>query len=124
MKLVIGTSAVAFGALATLAFAQASIFPNLIGQWNHLGSGESLDVRSTGDVWLSNGPMSRVSRATEAGGNFAVEGRGQNGPYRCVYYITFLEGAQRANWRLSAAHGEIDCPQGMFARVARVQNGR
>jgi hypothetical protein len=72
--------------------AQQSVFQSLVGEWNHLSSGHSVDVRDNGDVWATDRPLARVSgNVTEGGGNFAFEGKDALGnTYRCVYYITFL----------------------------------
>ena len=101
-----------------------SIFNNLVGEWNHISSGESVDIRRTGDVWITNAPLSRVADATEAGGNFSFNGRNSdNTPYRCIYYVTFLSGDQQTNWRLVASDGARSCPTGLFTRVSALQAG-
>jgi hypothetical protein len=104
------------------ANAQQSIFPLLVGEWNHLDSGESIRVTRTGDVWTTGGPQSRVGNTNQGGGNFAFEGRNNSsgGLYRCVYYITFLRGNDSANWRLVSEAG-AHCPTGIFARVSSAQ---
>jgi hypothetical protein len=102
--------------------AQQSIFGPLVGEWNHIQTGESIRVTRTGDVWTTGGPMARVGGTIEAGGNFAFEGRtGFGGIYCCVYYITLLKGNSTANWRLVGQQGAA-CPQGIFARVSSSQN--
>jgi formylglycine-generating enzyme required for sulfatase activity len=111
----------AFGS-AYLAFGQESAAPLLMGGWSHIGRGDDIyqiEVRQTGDVWMTNGPMARVSgNIIEAGGNFAFEGMNLKGrPYRCVYYITFLADKLRSVWRLVAHKGPFDCQTGVFERV-------
>jgi hypothetical protein len=102
--------------------AQQSIFPLLVGEWNHIQTGQSIRVTRTGDVWATGGPMARVGGTIQAGGNFAFEGRTGFGElYRCVYYITFLKGNGTANWRLVDQRGAA-CPQGIFARVSSSQS--
>jgi hypothetical protein len=97
-----------------------STFDRLVGQWNHITSGESIIVTRSRDVWLTAGPQARVEETAEAGGNFAFEGRSNRGaPYRCVYYITFLHGNDQTNWRLQNTTEEVNCPVGIFARQTR-----
>ncbi|MGP0094672.1 MAG: SUMF1/EgtB/PvdO family nonheme iron enzyme [Xanthobacteraceae bacterium] len=105
-----------------LAFGQESAAPLLMGGWSHIGRGDDIyqiEVRQTGDVWMTNGPMARVSgNIIEAGGNFAFEGMNLKGkPYRCVYYITFLADKLRSVWRVVAHKGPFDCQTGIFERV-------
>jgi formylglycine-generating enzyme required for sulfatase activity len=107
---------------AFLAYGQESAAPLLMGGWSHIGRGDDIyqiEVRQTGDVWMTNGPMARVTGNTiEAGGNFAFEGMNLKGrPYRCVYYITFLADKLRSVWRLVSHKGPFDCQTGIFERV-------
>src|ERR1700674_1163296 len=107
---------------ALLAFGQESAAPWLMGGGSHIGRGDDIyqiEVRQTGDVWMTNGPMARVSgNIIEAGGNFAFEGMNLKGrPYRGVYYITFLADKLRSVWRLVAHKGPFDCQNGVFERV-------
>jgi len=104
------------------ASAQQSIFRQLVGVWNHLESGHSIDVRRDGDVWSTGSPLMRTSGTIQAGGNFAFEGRGPDGrTWRCVFYITFLGQGNRANWRYVTSRGEVNCPDGVYERVSRGQ---
>jgi hypothetical protein len=117
------SAALALSALeaTTYARAQQSIFPLLVGEWNHLESRESIRVTRTGDVWATGGPQARVGNTIQAGGNFAFEGRTNTGElFRCVYYITFLQGNASANWRVVSEVG-THCPDGMFVRVSGSQ---
>src|SRR5580692_998238 len=116
-----GALGLAFGS-AFLAHGQESAAPLLMGGWSHIGRGDDIyqiEVRQTGDVWMTNGPMARVSgNIIEAGGNFAFEGMNLKGkPYRCVYYITFLADKLRSVWRLVSHKGPFDCQTGIFERV-------
>ncbi len=115
-------AAILGGAVADTASAQRSIFPQLVGVWNHLETGHSVDVRATGDVWTTGGSLARTSSTIHGGANFAFEGSGASGKgWRCEYYITFLSGNNSANWRLVGSHGLARCPGGIFQRVSRHQ---
>jgi hypothetical protein len=123
MKLrVVAVAAMLTGVVAHTANAQLTIFPQLVGVWNHLESGHSIDVRPTGDVWTTGGSLARTASTIQSGANFAFEGVSVDGRgWRCAYYITFLRGNHSANWRLVATRGPIDCPRGVFQRVSRYQ---
>jgi len=103
--------------------AQQTIFPQLVGVWNHLASGHNIDVRQTGDVWATSAPLMRTASTIEAGANFAFEGQGPDGePWRCAFYITFLgDDGKRANWRFVKSRGRVNCPDGLYERVSRRQ---
>jgi hypothetical protein len=105
----------------SIAPAQQSIFTALIGEWNHLNTGQSIDIRQNGDVWATDRPLARVSGDTiEGGGNFAFEGKDSSGSnYRCVYYITFLAGSSMSNWRVVAHSGDIMCLDGLYGKVEK-----
>jgi tetratricopeptide (TPR) repeat protein len=107
------------GQLAVLSpSGPQSAFKRLVGEWNHISSGETILVRQNGDAWSTAGPQARVRDDIEAGGNFAFEGRSASGStYRCVYYINFLEGKTQTNWRLHASSGDAKCPSGIYALV-------
>jgi tetratricopeptide (TPR) repeat protein len=116
------------------AQAQGSTLSLLVGEWNHVGSGSvgghNILVRSTGnntaDVFQSNAPMARVAGGViQAGGNFAFEGRDNQGKsYRCVYYITFYADRLQSNWRVTARSGNFKCPEGLYARIAAAGDPR
>lgn len=100
------------------AHAQDTTFSSLIGEWDHIATGENIQVRPNGDVWQTSGPMARVAAGViEAGGNFAFEGKDNQGRrFRCVYYITFLADGT-TNWRTVAHEGSSTCPSGIHAPV-------
>ncbi len=97
--------------------AQVSIFPQLVGVWNHLPSGHSIDVRDTGDVWSTGRGLARTSSTIDRGGNFAFEGQNSDGStWRCIYYVTFLADKLSANWRFVSGEGG-NCPDGLYVRL-------
>jgi len=100
------------------ARGQESAFSSLIGEWDHIATGENIQVRPNGDVWQTSGPMARVAAGIiQAGGNFAFEGIDNQGHrFRCVYYITFLADGT-TNWRTVAHEGSRICPSGIHAPV-------
>ncbi|MGP0093425.1 MAG: lysozyme inhibitor LprI family protein [Xanthobacteraceae bacterium] len=100
------------------AHAQDTTFSSLVGEWDHIATGENIQVRPNGDVWQTSGPMARVAAGIiEAGGNFAFEGKDNQGRrFRCVYYITFLADGT-TNWRTVAHEGSSTCPSGIHAPV-------
>lgn len=114
-----------FGAVSTLLLAgpgignaQESAFESLIGGWNHLDTGQSIDVKRNGDVWQTSGPAARVAGTIESGANFAFEGVDNNRrQYRCSYYISFLNDGT-TNWRNTVHTGSWPCPSGRYARLA------
>jgi hypothetical protein len=112
-----------FGALSGLLLsgqgnAQESAFESLIGGWNHLDTGQSIDVKRNGDVWQTSGPAARVAGTIESGANFAFEGVDNNHrQYRCSYYINFLDDGT-TNWRNTVHTGSWACPSGRYARLA------
>lgn len=104
-------------ALQVQARAQASIFPQLVGVWNHLDSGHSIDVRDSGDVWSTGRPLARTSSTIDQGGNFAFEGQNSDGSgWRCVYYVTFLADKLRANWRFVSGE-RSNCRDGLYVKI-------
>ena len=118
---VILLSAVMFQSAISYSHSQESIFPLMIGSWNHIQSGHSIVVNRNGDVLSTGGPLARVGGTISAGGNFAFEGRHQDGRrYRCVYYITFLSGNETANWRTVDQVGS-SCPSGIFSKISTRQ---
>jgi uncharacterized protein len=100
------------------ARAQETTFSSLVGEWDHIATGENIQVRPNGDVWQTSGPMARVAAGViEVGGNFAFEGKDNLGHrFRCVYYITFLADGT-TNWRTVAHEGSSTCPSGIHAPV-------
>ena len=126
-------------AVATLAFATllpaasaraqyygpASMFHALIGEWSHIGTGETggynIFVHRNGYVSQQGAPSAWVMDTIDAGGNFAFEGRyPDRHRFSCTYYVTFLAGGNRASFRLVDQRGEgITCAQGLFERAVR-----
>jgi hypothetical protein len=103
---------------SSIGNADESAVQSLIGWWNHLETGQSIDVRRNGDVWQTSGPAARVAGTIEAGANFAFEGVDNNRrQYRCAYYINFLNDGT-TNWRNTAHTGYWPCPSGRYARLA------
>jgi formylglycine-generating enzyme required for sulfatase activity len=99
-----------------LGHAEESVFGSLIGEWNHIDTGQNIEVRKSGDIWQTRGAMARGKDAViDHGGNFAFEGIEGDRPFRCVYYITFLSNG-RANWRNVFQDGTT-CPAGIYEQV-------
>lgn len=120
-RLVLGCFAIGLVGSFQPARAQVSIFQSLSGGWNHLESGHSIEIRTTGDVWTTAGGMARTSVTIQAGGNFAFEGSdGKGSVWRCVYYVTLLGNGNRSNWRVVSTSGGVNCPAGVFERVSVV----
>jgi hypothetical protein len=98
--------------------AQESPFEALIGGWNHIDTGQNIDVKRNGDVWQTSGPAARVAGTIDSGANFAFEGVDNNHKeYRCAYYISFLTDGT-TNWRNVVHTGSWLCPSGRYARLA------
>jgi formylglycine-generating enzyme required for sulfatase activity len=96
--------------------AEESVFGSLVGEWNHLATGENIEVRPNGDVWQTRGAMARGKDAViDHGGNFAFEGTENSQPFRCVYYITFLANG-KSNWKNVFQDGTT-CPAGIYEQV-------
>jgi formylglycine-generating enzyme required for sulfatase activity len=99
-----------------IGHADESVFNLLVGEWNHLASGENIEVRPNGDVWQTRGALARGKDAViDHGGNFAFEGTENNQRFRCVYYITFLANG-KSNWKNVFQEG-TDCPAGIYEQV-------
>jgi len=103
--------------------AQQSTFYQLVGEWNHVGSGatggHSIMVRDTGDVLQTGASMARVGVSIKGGGNFAFEGKdNRERDYTCVYFITFL-GNGDSNWRVTYHDGNFECPEGQYKRISQ-----
>ena len=113
-----GVTSALFLAGPGIGNAQESAFQSLIGGWNHLDTGQSIDVKRNGDVWQTSGPAARVAGTIESGANFAFEGVDNNHrQYRCSYYINFLNDGT-TNWRNTVHNGSWPCPAGRYARLA------
>jgi hypothetical protein len=99
--------------------SQETTFPSLIGEWNHIDTGQSIIVRKNGDVLQTRGPQARVQAGViDHGGDFAFEGKDNDGrSYRCVYKINFLVDG-RTNWRNVFHSGSWTCPSGVYVRIA------
>src|SRR6202521_6330723 len=66
--------------------AEESVFSSLVGEWNHLASGENIEVRPNGDVWQTRGAMARGKDAVLShGGNASAQGTEKNRPFRCTH---------------------------------------
>jgi formylglycine-generating enzyme required for sulfatase activity len=104
------------------ARAQQCDFQDLIGEWIYRGGGplkgHIIDVRPNGDVWRSDGPLTRVACGViEAGGNFAFEGPDNQGVnYQCVYYVSFAADEVQSIWTVKKRVGNFACPEGEYIR--------
>jgi hypothetical protein len=97
-------------------------YRDLTGDWKRIGTSDEyvISIRRNGDVLPQGAPLAHmVEGPIKGGANFAFEGNDpQIGIFRCIYYITFLDGELRASFRLVEQTGDaVTCAQGIFERV-------